>query len=112
MAVSTQFQLLEMKCEYQRSHVCDHQRGNRYHMHPAGVTGAPPLVLFFVLHSCHCHKMIHKHSNDPGSCSAMLVLSHSTMVDEIYPLLSVRDILSVELVCRATSLAVKGLDPL
>jgi hypothetical protein len=50
-----------------------------------------------------------KHSDNVGSESAMLVLSHSTLVDEIYPLLSVRDILSVELVCRATRLAVKGL---
>jgi hypothetical protein len=53
--------------------------------------------------------MKHNHSENVGSKSAMLVLSHSTLVDEIYPTLSVRDILSVELVCRATRLAVKGL---
>jgi hypothetical protein len=53
-------------------------------------------------------EMKHKHSENVGSESAMLVLSHSTLVDEIYPLLSVRDILSVELVCRATRLAVTG----
>jgi hypothetical protein len=37
-----------------------------------------------------------------------LVLSHSTMADIIYPLLSVQDILNIELVCRATRIAVKG----
>jgi hypothetical protein len=46
--------------------------------------------------------------NGAATHAATIVLSHSTMADIIYPRLSVQDILNVELVCRATRMAVKG----
>jgi hypothetical protein len=46
--------------------------------------------------------------NGAETHAAAIVLSHSTMADIIYPLLSVQDILNIELVCRATRIAVKG----
>jgi hypothetical protein len=39
---------------------------------------------------------------------ATVVISHGTFVDVIYPLLDVRDILSLELVCRDARISVKG----
>lgn len=46
--------------------------------------------------------------NNSTASFAVLVLSHSTLADILYPHLSVHDILNLELVCRATRAAVKG----